>query len=516
MPVNNILKDNDFRNFMQQGRYIGAPNASPYPKIFPGVRPTQEFPNQAGGWNGALGADDYLGNRDKGLPLNPPDPVEPQTQGTGVPEFQPYKARNPLHQGVLGKSAIGGVKWGDLLGLGLLLSQPRGAIEMAYGWKQGVEGKRKQANDQYNEMLPIWQRQQQDQLDAMREEARAAETERHNREMERLGFARDASGTFGRVLPYDPAAAANLPGAPDGFVPTPGGIGTLEKNARTANTADANTDIRRSGHNLKVLTETGQAFVPGLTMVGPGGTPPTMPTTLGGRMAQTKAQTENTVSQTNYRDRVQTPDTQARTRRTNQQTDEATTMLPYNIQKANQDLAVLRSRIGLLGAQTERALRPPAPRGSGGRGGSTSGAKPAKPRRLTESERFNARVEKSLVDPKTWKEWEALGVAPGPQAQATVDYYTKNGLFDVDEDGVMYINKSKYPAVYTDYIKKQNMWRHGDLAWVNGREVPAKNGKPIQVKPKSQVQTIPNAPKRKRAEFPKGMTILENGNIVKR
>lgn len=127
------------------------------------------------------------------------------------------------------------------------------------------------------------------------------------------------------------------------------------------------------------------------------------------------------------------------------------------ILQTQREIAQAQRDAARFAAQAARdAAKPPKP--------------PKAPPKLNESERDRARQQKSNVDPATWKMFDALGIAPGPQAMATFNYYKKNGLIKVAENGGISVDATH--GSYNDFIAKQKMWEQGKLKWVNGREMP--------------------------------------------
>jgi hypothetical protein len=98
-----------------------------------------------------------------------------------------------------------------------------------------------------------------------------------------------------------------------------------------------------------------------------------------------------------------------------------------------------------------------------------AGAKPKKP---AQYEIRAAQIAKSNVDPQLFDNLTKIGVAPGPQMKATLDFYVAQGL--IDPPGTLrheYTIKRDQTDAYNNFLAEQKAWRDGRRKWVNGRTV---------------------------------------------
>ena len=396
----------------------------------------------------------------------------PEPQIYGLPAPPEFHVSNPLHAGVLGKRAIGGLKWGDLLGVGLALASPRGALEALGGFQNSVDRQRQQGIQNYQEMLPIWQRQEAEKQDAIDKAATLAEQIRYHDAMVKLGGERIDAGTFGRVLPYDPNAAANLPGAPEGFTPTPGGMGTFERNAGLLKDKETNT-------GLNVSKAFGINATPGLSYNGP---------VTGGTIGVSNAnaaytagpKTDNTQSQITFRDNVQTPNVQARTADTK-------AMTPVKVRKGNavakvaeqtpqhwQDMIDAAANRAAASASAAMARTIVTQNAISQRNANKPAKKGPKP---TESEQLQIWADKSGVAPQDLKLLMAAGFAPGPKLRESIQYWRDQHVITPIQDNSGKVVRWEFdptskPERRAAFIQDQARFRQGK-PWIGD---PTYNG----------------------------------------
>lgn len=435
-----------------------------------------------------------------------------QYMGDEMPEPPQMKVRNPLRQGVLGKRAVGGLRWGDILAGIAAIAEPRGAMEMYGGFQQGVENKRKQAYDQYADMLPVWQRQQAEEADQRRyEQDRIFDREKLEEDIRWHGLQdtnRDNTALntlFGRIYGLDPNAAINLPGAPP-ITPTPGGIGTLEKNAEYVDNAARKTDIDAS----KAF---GISASPGLPFYGQGaiptGTIGVSNATVPLRGAQTRVQEETVPLR-----KAQTDNTQARTRdiATDNEARDKAAKAKAELDAANialrtaqttSQMQIAEARLGLAQRQYELnrwKAEHPTPKA------------PKAPKAPNRTDTLALHAKKSDMPLAMYKKWEANGGAYGKQAMESREFWIGQGVIDPKTGD---ISELATPEQIRRFMDDQKNWLNGRWKYggpgvrIDTWAKPA--GQPA--KPASQVQTITGAPRR-RAALPQGVTVDKDGNKI--
>jgi hypothetical protein len=207
--------------------------------------------------------------------------------------------------------------------------------------------------------------------------------------------------------------------------------------------------------------------------------PPLPGSPMAGRQSQTAyrdgPQTANTQSQTQYRDTVQAPATKARTAdiaTDNKRADDAlalrTTQVLNNLAIATQRLANGATRSGSGGG-----TRPPGARATTTPKGPKGPNQPKAPkaRRMTEGEVLAEQARKSGMDVETWKRFKNLGIAPGPQASQTLDFYMKNGL--IKPNDAQDVTKGYYIDTRSpwrqNFMDEQARWKNGKNRWKDGR-----------------------------------------------
>lgn len=413
--------------------------------------------------------------------------VPPTRTGTERPERPSGKMRNPLHDGILGKRAIGGLKWGDLLGLGLLAAEPQGAMQALTGFWQGQQARQQREEAMYEDELANWQRQQAEEADQQRyEQDRIFDREKLEEDIRWHGLQdtnRDALQTqqginarqkalmpivqqYGIITPEMEAYIYNDGPFPDltGLTPREGSL----------------IDSRANKSDLDATKAFGFSTSPGLPFYGQGAIPTGTIGLTNATVPLRKAQTDNTQART----RDIATDNEARDKAAKAKAELDAANIALRTAQTTSQMQIAEARLGLAQRQYELnrwKAEHPTPKA------------PKAPKAPNQTDTLALHAKKSDMPLAMYKKWEANGGAYGKQAMESREFWISQGVIDPKTGD---ISELATPEQIKRFMDDQKYWLNGRWkyggpgvridTWAKPAGQPAKPKAASQVKAKNK------------------------------